>query len=312
MAQIKLPPNKSGGGDLNSKKRTIMLCYANYNYYLAQQRLLASARQFNDFDEYYAFAPWDVDSDFRKTHAKIFENTRGDGYWLWKPYFINQMLDNMAEGEILFYIDSDAYFIDSCKPLIELCRQEQTPIISFSYNSPNNRPKKESIWTKRDCFIALDCDSPEYSDSVQTITGYHLWRKSSLTVQLAKDWLYYMQNYHLASDSPSDMPNYPGFIEHRHDQSVFSLLGKKYAITPYRDPCQSGNKSMDEPIFKNSPYPQILHLDSKKNNVINLINKRYFHYLWKTIVFYKTYYGYSRINPLRRVLYFLKRFFAEK
>ncbi|MGU9956365.1 MAG: hypothetical protein ACNYPI_01590 [Arenicellales bacterium WSBS_2016_MAG_OTU3] len=160
-----------------------MLCYANYRYYLAQQRLLASARQFNDFDEYYAFAPWDVDSDFRKTHAKIFENSRGDGYWLWKPYFINQMLDNMAEGEILFYIDSDAYFIDSCKPLIELCRQEQTPIISFSCLN------KERIWTKRDCFIALDCDSP------------------------------------------NDMPNHPGFVEHRHDQSVFSLLGKKYAIT---------------------------------------------------------------------------------
>ncbi len=282
------------------KKRTIMLCYANYRYYLAQQRLLASARQFNDFDEYYAFAPWDVDSDFRKTHAKIFENSRGDGYRLWKPYFINQMLDNMAEGEILFYIDSDAYFIDSCKPLIELCRQEQTPIISFSCLS------KERIWTKRDCFIALDCDSPEYSDSVQTISGYSLWRKSSLTVQLAKDWLYYMQNYHLVSDSPSDMPNHPGFIEHRHDQSVFSLLCKKYAITPYRDPCQHGNQPMDEPILKNPLYPQILHLDRKISTPLRLISKRCFHYMWKTIVFDKMHYGHislkMEINKLRNKL----------
>ncbi len=108
------------------------------------------------------------------------------------------------------------------------------------------------------------------------------------------------------------MPNHPGFIEHRHDQSVFSLLGKKYAITPYRDPCQSGNKSMDEPIFKNSPYSQILHLGREKNQVINLINKRYLYHLWKTIVFDKMHYGYIHLNPLRHWLNFLKRFFHRE
>ena len=30
------------------------------------------------------------------------------------------------------------------------------------------------------------------------------------------------------------------FIDHRHDQSIFSLLYKKYNLQPFKDPCQLG------------------------------------------------------------------------
>ena len=36
--------------------------------------------------------------------------------------------------------------------------------------------------------------------------------------------------YHLLDDSKSVNPNYPGFNEHRHDQSIFSLLTKKHGL----------------------------------------------------------------------------------
>ncbi len=38
-------------------------------------------------------------------------------------------------------------------------------------------------------------------------------------------------NYHMIDDSPSIKENYNNFIEHRHDQAIFSLLLKKYNIT---------------------------------------------------------------------------------
>ncbi len=35
-------------------------------------------------------------------------------------------------------------------------------------------------------------------------------------------------NYHLLDDSPSVLPNSPNFKEHRHDQSLFSILTRLY------------------------------------------------------------------------------------
>ena len=38
------------------------------------------------------------------------------------------------------------------------------------------------------------------------------------------------QNYHFIDDSPSIYINFSCFVEHRHDQSIFSLLTKKYNL----------------------------------------------------------------------------------
>ena len=40
----------------------------------------------------------------------------------------------------------------------------------------------------------------------------------------------YACTYHNIDDTPSIIPNYPNFKEHRHDQSIFSLLTKKYNL----------------------------------------------------------------------------------
>ena len=46
--------------------------------------------------------------------------------------------------------------------------------------------------------------------------------------QMFNKWYETIQNYHLVDDSPSATMNDTLFIEHRHDQSIFSLLRKKY------------------------------------------------------------------------------------
>lgn len=56
--------------------------------------------------------------------------------------------------------------------------------------------------------------------------------------------------------------NYQTFIEHRHDQSVFSLLSKKYKLQAFRDPSQFGNIAIK--YFSNSKYSQILELPKRK------------------------------------------------
>jgi hypothetical protein len=45
------------------------------------------------------------------------------------------------------------------------------------------------------------------------------------------------------------------FKDHRHDQSILSLLVKKYNIEIFRDPTQWGNSEKE--LFKNSSYDQL-------------------------------------------------------
>ena len=50
------------------------------------------------------------------------------------------------------------------------------------------------------------------------------------TRNIVNSWYRIATNYHMIDDSPSLHKNLNCFIEHRHDQSIFSLLTKKYNI----------------------------------------------------------------------------------
>lgn len=47
---------------------------------------------------------------------------------------------------------------------------------------------------------------------------------------MVNEWYELGCDYHNIDDSPSILKNIDGFIEHRHDQSIFSLLTKKYNL----------------------------------------------------------------------------------
>jgi hypothetical protein len=79
--------------------------------------------------------------------------------------------------------------------------------------------------------------SPEEYDEIMNSEQHQatmiMIKKNNTTTDFVNDWYNCSQIYHLIDDSPSISANYPGFVEHRHDQSIFSLLlkSKKYQHT---------------------------------------------------------------------------------
>jgi hypothetical protein len=55
-------------------------------------------------------------------------------------------------------------------------------------------------------------------------------RKTDKTVQMMQEWLEMASNYENITDSPSKIPNSPLFREHRHDQSLLSIVLHKNNI----------------------------------------------------------------------------------
>jgi hypothetical protein len=67
-------------------------------------------------------------------------------------------------------------------------------------------------------------------------------RKNDFVINFINEWLHYAKDYRIITDSANEcgLPNYPEFVDHRHDQSILSLLGGKYKIKNIPDVSQYG------------------------------------------------------------------------
>ena len=74
--------------------------------------------------------------------------------------------------------------------------------------------------------------------------------------------MYLVTSFLLSPDSGRTLirkPNHEGFVENRHDQTVLSLLSKKWNIDVYRDPAPYGlDMKYPQDVLNRSPYMQVV------------------------------------------------------
>ena len=239
----------------------ILLNYADHKYHLirefSNQMAMATRKGTgNGIDKITSLSPKDIDGDFRAKNKAILKRHYGAGYWLWKPYIISKTLDQMDEGDVLIYSDSDIFVIGSVLPLIDVLHESGQHVLGFTGGRLNDRHL-----TKRDAFKLMDCEAPMYTDTPHLFAGLILFQKTDTSAKFASEWLNYAQDKRLLTDARNTCgPNYPEFVQHRHDESIFSLLYKKYRFTPYRAPFLL--KDMED--FPNSPYPKIFQISQMR------------------------------------------------
>jgi hypothetical protein len=240
----------------------LLINYSDKGFRRSQHLNSSTGIRAGGFDKVISYGPSDIAPVFYARNEKILSQGRGHGYWLWKPYFIDKSLRLLNEGDFLFYCDSGAYFIDSVEPLIAICERTRQDLIPFEL------ALTEKHWTKRDVFILMDCDSPEYTDTPQRLASFSLWRKSGFTERFVRELLHFAQDERLITDMANTMgsPNYPGFVDHRHDQSIFSLLTKIHGLGAYRNPSQWGNSAKER--YPDSAYGQLIQHTRARNRKI--------------------------------------------
>jgi hypothetical protein len=79
-----------------------------------------------------------------------------------------------------------------------------------------------------DLFEYLDMSNEKELNTPQLFATTFILRKCDHSVNIVKKWYETSCIYHNIDDTPSFLPNDSGFVDHRHDQSIFSLLRKKY------------------------------------------------------------------------------------
>jgi hypothetical protein len=83
------------------------------------------------------------------------------------------------------------------------------------------------VWTKEDLFHYLKVEPNDPVRSKNQVEGGHVLIKNCPEARNFVNMWYSIscaENYHLVDDTPSRLANHKDFVEHRHDQSIYSLL----------------------------------------------------------------------------------------
>ncbi len=239
--------------------RIIAINYANDGYKNAQKLNAETACAKGKVDEVILYSPGDLDKNFVQKNQNILSAARGNGYWLWKPYFVRKTLQQIEEGDYLLYMDAASVVLQDIHKLVSCMERDEQDLMSFCLPDINIEKK----WTKRDAFILLGADTEEIVNSPQRMATFLLIKKTKKTMDFIDEYLYYAQDERIITDLPNVMgkENYPDWQENRHDQTIYSLLCKKYGFLPYRDPSQYGNgNGFAQKILNRSNYPQMFDL----------------------------------------------------
>ncbi|MDA4843964.1 hypothetical protein [Hoeflea poritis] len=222
--------------------KRVLLTFADNGLRANLQRLERQAVEMDVFDRVFIRTEDDLSANFRREFKdKLVTGTRGYGYWSWKPQIILQTFDEMDEGDALLYLDAgchlNAHGRKRMQDYFERVNAASSGILAFQAIPPGGpllrdevkfNKLMEAVWTKGDLIDHFGVrDNEDVLNTPSIASGAIFFRKCPASVALVSKWRsVFSQDFSLVDDTPSRSPNYPDFIEHRHDQACFSILCK--------------------------------------------------------------------------------------
>ena len=95
----------------------------------------------------------------------------------------------------------------------------------------------EKMYTKMDTYFRVFGDDISHYQTCQKVGGIFFLKNTSDNAIIVEEVINLMveNNYHYINDNPSIKQNDKIFKAHRHDQSVLSLISKKYNLYYIKD-----------------------------------------------------------------------------
>jgi hypothetical protein len=191
-------------------------------------------------------------TEFYQDNKDILDLPRGAGCWLWKPYIIDDAISFLKDGDFVIYcdtgLDATRSIDHSIFPLCAWLAEKPKRIGATHLSGYRN-----VAWTKRDCFFYMDCDEPKYWEADQIQASYVALQINPHTRSLVKQWVEASRDRRIITDDVNvcGLDDRPGFIEHRHDQSILTNLILKYGFEfPSNDSTLVLNKNINHLLRK--------------------------------------------------------------
>jgi hypothetical protein len=222
--------------------RRIFLTFTDRRMASARKRICQQARALHVYSEVIGASEHSLDRDFRQRYQAILnEQHKGYGYYIWKPRIVKQVLATLREGDVLHWLDAGSHFnpkgLWRLQQYFELADTVPGGFLGFENKPPNGpllydgRPlpdNSEYLLTKGDLLDWFNVrHRPEICRTQQIGATTFMIRKCKESVDFVEQWNeVFAGRQHLIDDTPSVSPNEEGFICHRWDQSILSILAK--------------------------------------------------------------------------------------
>jgi hypothetical protein len=156
-------------------------------------------------------------------------NTRGHGYWMWKPLMLEQIVKNSFENKIVLYLDSGCEINESYLAqlkLLQLVSQAQTEgFVLFEL------PGKIAQYCNRRLLNHEDFTAIGREKHMVSATSFMLTKATNCSAWL-ESWAGFARDEPLLFSDHQNAIEGIDFIDHRHDQSVLSCIVHSAGITP--------------------------------------------------------------------------------
>ncbi|WP_300753070.1 hypothetical protein [uncultured Brachyspira sp.] len=247
-------------------RKIYLLSFYSLSLYPSSCRFFSQACEFNIFDNILLYNEYNLPKDekFDKIlKDKLKSDIRGFGYWCWKPFIVLKTLEDMENNDILVYADIGCHLskdgINRFYEYLDMVIEYESICSTLGF--------KEKQFTKSDIFNYFNVlNDINITDTFQRPATFFILEKTSSNIEFVRKWLnVFYDDFSLVDDSPSKIKNFDGFIENRHDQSIFSVLSKIFNI-----------KTIDTHEFdsNNYKYPILFKRDKKDiyDFIINFSN----------------------------------------
>ena len=220
-------------------KKLFLCSFASPDLKISVKRFIDQSNKFEIYKDIKIFGWEDLKFEKKSQIKSFFKNKsrRLFGYACWKPDIILDYLNNIPEGSILQYSDIGCHFnkagLNRLKDYIEITNEYN--ILPFQYKKPDFKDNLnlnyqiyfEKQYTKEDLFSHFNLENKlSIKNSEQIWSGTIFFKNNFQTKDFLKEWVEICRINNLIDDSPSKNINNKEFIEHRHDQSAFSILCK--------------------------------------------------------------------------------------
>lgn len=167
---------------------------------------------------------------YYETHKDVMDRT-SFGFTM-KAIGFYETFKQMSDGDIAFFADSN-HVVDK-DPTIFYNIAEDYGMFIHDHIWVKYQNKH---WTRRDTFVNMGCDEEIYWNSLQMQCNIIGFKKEPITSDFITEYFEDALNYKIMFGE-GKYPNFEGFREHRHDQSIFSILREKYHF-PYMNRTQN-------------------------------------------------------------------------
>lgn len=205
-----------------------LISYGNNRFKNSKKRIYNEAKNSNWFNTINIYGPENLSEEFKNEFNDILQKPRGAGYWIWKFDIIKKQLTKIANNDILIYIDAGCSINIQGKirfnDYIDMLNNTNKSIISFQM------PHIEKKYTCKEIFHHFKMDiNSDNGNSGQFIGGILIMKNNYNSMNIIDECINVLRTDHLlVTDHYNKLNQCSEFIDNRHDQSILSLIRKKY------------------------------------------------------------------------------------